>query len=622
MALKPASLQWSDDGRLLSLDYGDVYFQSGEGLDESRYVFLEQNKLADRFAALDNMSFTVAELGFGTGLNFLLTADLFLNTAPATAQLDYVAFEKHPILKSDLEKIYRHWPELAPIADEILRLYPPMTEGMHTISLAHGRIRLILVYGDVTDTLPQMIGNADCWYLDGFAPDRNDAMWSEQVLSQIAARTKPGGTLSTFTVAGDVRRGLLAHGFNVEKVKGFGIKWSMTVATMTGTPATAPGMKTIAVIGAGIAGCSIARALADRGHRIALIDRAESFCTGASGNTVGVVYPKMTVDPSPMGAYHLSAFSHARNDLLSRRITSWSNCGVLHKGIDDEHTERHRDMIQRNAFPADLAVHWHGDGLFQSMAGMVRPREWASQLIDHPYVQKLYAQNIGKISRTEKQWRVYGPNENALIDADIVIVACGWHSKLFDQTSWVPLQSLRGQLTHLTPTHESKRIRHVLCHDGYISPLLEEGFHLAGATFTRELPDSDATRDADDIYNVNKLKQHLPQLHLEEKNITGNRAAFRAATPDKLPMIGPVPKQDAFIARFRDGKTEETDLYYPDLYIATGFGAHGMTGAPFAAQLLSAMISDTPLPVVKDLLRHMLPERFILRDIKRGKTVQ
>lgn len=604
-------MQWSDDGRLVSLDYGDVYFQSGGGLDESRYVFLEQNNLGTRFSQTDNMSFAVAELGFGTGLNFLLTARLFLDTAPDTAQLDYVAFEKHPILKSDLEKIYRHWPELAAISDEIIRLYPPMTEGMHRLSFANGRIRLTLVYGDAADTMPQTIGAFDCWFLDGFAPDCNGEMWQDQLIAGIAKRTKPGGTLSTFTVSGPVRRSLAAYGFDVGKVKGFGIKWSMTVARMKGEAPAPSDKKAIAVIGAGIAGCSIARALADQGHRTVIIDRAESFCTGASGNAVGVVYPKLTVDPSPMGSYHLTAFSHARNDLLSRRIASWKNCGVLHKDLDEETADRHRNMIQRNQFPADVAVHWKNDGLFQSLAGTVSPRDWAATLIDHPHVQKLYAKDIASLARMDDKWTLTTSSGDAMIEADIVIIACGWHSQLFSQTAELPLQSLRGQLTHLTPTKESARIRHVLCHDGYIAPLNEEGFHVVGATFSRELPEPQETRAEDDLHNIGKLKQHLPQLGLSEKNITGHRASFRAATPDKLPMIGPVPVRAAFI--------DNTPEHYPALYLATGFGAHGMTGAPLAAQLLAAMISDTPLPVPEDLLQHVLPERFILRDIKRKR---
>ena len=101
---------------------------------------------------------------------------------------------------------------------------------------------------------------------------------------------------------------------------------------------------------------------------------------------------------------------------------------------------------------------------------------------------------------------------------------------------------------------------------------------------------------------------------------TGYRHFFRAATPDKLPMIGPVPVRETFIDKFANGNDVATPLHYPDLYVATGFGAHGMTGAPLAARILSAMISDTPLPVLQSLLHHLLPERFILRDIKRKRT--
>ncbi|MCK4945688.1 MAG: hypothetical protein KAI61_01420, partial [Alphaproteobacteria bacterium] len=73
MALKPANLQWSDDGALRSLDFGDIYFQPGQGSEESYFVFPEQNRLPERFPSLSDENFSIAELGFGTGLNFLLT---------------------------------------------------------------------------------------------------------------------------------------------------------------------------------------------------------------------------------------------------------------------------------------------------------------------------------------------------------------------------------------------------------------------------------------------------------------------------------------------------------------------------------------------------------------------
>ena len=232
MALKPARLQWAENGTLTSADYGDVYFQPQDAAGESRYVFLDGNNLPARFAALqDKTAFHVAELGFGTGLNFLLTAKAFKDHAPSNARLVYVSFEKHPVAIDDLARIHAHWPELATLAQNLQAQYPPMAEGMHQITI--GNMRLILVFGDIADTLPQTQGMFDAWYLDGFAPAKNPGMWDGALFRHMALRTQPDGTAATFSAAGHVRRGLTAAGFTVQKTKGFGTKRDMTVSTMT-----------------------------------------------------------------------------------------------------------------------------------------------------------------------------------------------------------------------------------------------------------------------------------------------------------------------------------------------------------------------------------------------------
>jgi tRNA 5-methylaminomethyl-2-thiouridine biosynthesis bifunctional protein len=164
VALKPARLQWSDDGRLVNLDYDDVYFQSGQALAESDYVFLQHNNLPARFAAPDLERFDIGELGFGSGLNFLLSAKLFLETAPPDAVLTYVSIEKHPIPADMLATVYAHWPALVDISDALLAAYPPLLEGFHTLRLMQGRIRLILCFGDVKTVLPDLHGLFDAWY--------------------------------------------------------------------------------------------------------------------------------------------------------------------------------------------------------------------------------------------------------------------------------------------------------------------------------------------------------------------------------------------------------------------------------------------------------------------------
>jgi tRNA 5-methylaminomethyl-2-thiouridine biosynthesis bifunctional protein len=601
LTLKPARLQWAADGSPASAEYGDIYFQPGKGLEESRYVFLRCNRLEERFPVAD--VFRIAELGFGTGLNFLLTAELWRKTAKPGARLFYVSIEKHPVEKADLARIYASWPQLKPFTDEILRQYPPLAAGFHHIHF--DGIHLMLLFGDVAEVLPglggaqrresefarEARGKFDAWYLDGFSPAKNPAMWEERLFPLIAARTAEGGTLSTFSSAGAVRRGLEGAGFSVEKMQGFGGKREMTVASLRageGRPSPA-WEKGVTVLGAGLAGCSAARALASRGVKVTVIDRQPAPAMETSGNAVGILYPKLTVDPSPMGLFHLHGFCYTRALLEKMRLPSWTPCGVLRLDLDDEDRARTKALLEKNGWPADLARAGEG-GLFHETAGYLSPPEFCRALLDHPGIKTIYSKNIDALPE--------GP----------VVVALGNGSLRFSETAWLPLQALRGQTSILAATEKSRALRHVVCHEGYVTPAVGDAHHI-GATFQKEPVGDAALRDEDHAENLSKLQKNLPDFGARE--IVGGRAGWRATTPDKLPLIGACPDHAAFVRK--------EEKYIDGVYVSAGFGAHGLSGAPLAGEIVACLIAGDPPPAPLGLLPYLAPERFILRDLKRNK---
>ncbi|MDP2092230.1 MAG: bifunctional tRNA (5-methylaminomethyl-2-thiouridine)(34)-methyltransferase MnmD/FAD-dependent 5-carboxymethylaminomethyl-2-thiouridine(34) oxidoreductase MnmC, partial [Pseudohongiella sp.] len=98
--LEQADLHWQDDGAPFSARYGDVYFSRNGGLAETHHVFLEGNLLQQRWREQDAREhpgvFTVCELGFGTGLNFLSCWRLWQQTHCKRLRLHYISCEKHP----------------------------------------------------------------------------------------------------------------------------------------------------------------------------------------------------------------------------------------------------------------------------------------------------------------------------------------------------------------------------------------------------------------------------------------------------------------------------------------------------------------------------------------------
>lgn len=228
MPIQHAQLHWDDQGQPLSSTYDDVYFSRLSGLEETRYVFLQHNRLAERFAALQaGECLVVGETGFGTGLNFLCTWQLFRLHAPANACLHFISVEKFPLQVGDLQQALALWPELNELAGALQSLYPALLDGAQSIHLDEGRVRLSLLVGDAAEQLAGLDARVDAWFLDGFAPAKNPEMWTDALFQQLARLSAPGATLATFTSAGFVRRGLQAAGFAMQRSKGFGFKRQM-----------------------------------------------------------------------------------------------------------------------------------------------------------------------------------------------------------------------------------------------------------------------------------------------------------------------------------------------------------------------------------------------------------
>jgi tRNA 5-methylaminomethyl-2-thiouridine biosynthesis bifunctional protein len=232
-----ANIEWRENKgthQPYSLDFNDVYFNTEDGLDETEYVFISHNQLQQRFSEHNLSSFTIIETGFGTGLNFLVVSALWLKLAPKSATLHYIGIEKMPLSLADLTRAQALWPQFTEISQVFMTQYSTLKTGMNHFSIAAGRIQLALQADDILLALPKLLQMADAWLLDGFAPAKNAAMWSDEVFAQMARLSKTGTTFATFTSAGQVKRGLQTAGFAVNKHKGFGKKREMLSGVFIG----------------------------------------------------------------------------------------------------------------------------------------------------------------------------------------------------------------------------------------------------------------------------------------------------------------------------------------------------------------------------------------------------
>ncbi len=216
-------LEWREDTIPYSTRFGDAYFSHAGGLEETGHVFIGWNDLPARWPAMDHC--TIAELGFGTSLNFLETVRQWQGLRQPGATLTFISFELFPMSPYDMAHALSRWPQLAHLSPALISHWRDDAELLQVRPF--DGVELVVLFSDAATRLPMMEFTADAWYLDGFAPARNPAMWSAELMQAVFDRTGPGGTFATYTSAGWVRRNLQAAGFTVEKQAGFAGKREM-----------------------------------------------------------------------------------------------------------------------------------------------------------------------------------------------------------------------------------------------------------------------------------------------------------------------------------------------------------------------------------------------------------
>ena len=221
-----ARIKWLNN-QPYSTDFNDFYFSYDDGLKETQYVYIDKNNLVERFKNANTSTFTIVETGFGSGLNFLAVADCWLEHAPESAKLQFISIEKYPINLADLTQSHALWPQFSDISQELIQQYQTLKPDCNNFSLAAGRVELNLWACDVTEALSAINQTANAWFLDGFAPAKNQEMWTQEVFEHIARLSHLGTSFATFTSASHVRRGLQVAGFDCFKHKGFGRKREM-----------------------------------------------------------------------------------------------------------------------------------------------------------------------------------------------------------------------------------------------------------------------------------------------------------------------------------------------------------------------------------------------------------
>lgn len=607
------------DGTPVSAGFGDVYFSREGGIAETEHVFLRGNGLPERFCD----GFRIAELGFGTGLNFLVTWRAFQEAAPAGARLHYMAIEKFPLTPEMLHAALALQPELKDWAEQLLAHYPLRLPGWHRIHLP--QVTLTLGFGDVAALLPELNTAIDAWFLDGFAPAKNGDMWSEDVFAHIGRLSAAGATFATFTAASAVRRGLADVGFAVEKVAGYGRKREMLVGCFASDGGAAcaaveEGVRSaqreprsgrvrceaakappseIIILGAGIAGATLAQALAERGVRVTVLERG-AVAQGGSGNAAGVLFPQLTKRWTTSAAWYFTAY-----DFTLRQLARWRAEGLVFGGemlgmlrVPRHDAEALALQQLNDVLGLDAGmVRWVDAATASAQAGVklatgaayfphgtwVCPPELCAALLQHQNIT-LYTQTSAQtLTRVDGGWRVETQDGQVFEAADVAITAAA-ESAAFLGEYGVTLNRVAGQVSVFSAADVAAPLRSIVCHKGYVIPHGERV--LIGATYNHDDAVGVVT-DANHASNAADVENFLPGW-LRGAPVAG-RASVRATTPDRLPYVGQVAE---------------------GLWVSAGHGSRGMLSAPLAAEMIASALCGEMVPVTHDLCAAVNPLRF------------
>lgn len=620
------TISWLPDGTPYSTRFDDRY-HGEQGLAQAQDVFLRGCGLPAAWAGAPQ--WRILETGFGFGLNFLAAWSAWRADPARPRLLHFVSLEAWPVSADDLLRAAARHPELQELARELHAQYWGLLPGVHRLSFDGGRVLLTLCVGQAQAMLRQQLWEVDSVFLDGFSPERNPDLWNLETLKAMARHCRRGTRLATWTVARGVRDALTQCGFVVQKVAGlppkrdnlqarFDPRWQPRTSRQA--PEFAQPARCL-VLGAGLAGATVAASLARRGWQVTVLDAGATPAAGASGLPAGLFAPHLSPDDNLFARVSragVRAMLQQAGALLQAGL-DWSPAGVLERrppaqlGLPDDWScgpgldwsrPADAESLAAAGLPPDASACWH------ARAGWVRPARFIARLLEQPGIAWHPNSAVTRLARNASGlWQAFGGAGAPLAEAELVVLAAGpaCNALLVPlQGPQLPLQPVRGLMSWgLQPAPAEglppfavngggALMAHVPCEGGL-------AWHM-GATFERDvqrLPMTTEEQAAAHAHNWQRLQALVPgaaptlRPAFEGGQDLRAWAGVRCTAHDRMPIVGPV-----------------APATLPGLWVSTAMGARGLTRAMLCAELLAARLMGEPLPVEARLAQAMGCERL------------
>lgn len=595
--VKAQKVDWIDE-LPHSIDYDDRFFQA-DAINEIHDVFITPNNLEARFKKVSR--FSICELGFGFGMNFLVTAFLWSQSKQKSKMkiLDYVSIEEALPTKNQILRVIENFPELKEVGNCFIKHYSPLHNDMQRIDLPELNIRLTLIQNDAESALQNLLGFSnnliDAWYLDGFDPAKNKTMWNSSLSQLISLLSSNDSTFGTFTSAGFVKRNLTKFGFSVSKVDGFGNKRhkliGKKIATKHFKPIPHKDSLKIAIIGSGIAGSCVAYAAANHGIKVDVFEHGQETACGTSSNPIAAMYPRFSSSNTPYA--HLIAQSYFFADrLYSKFPNEYKKTGLLFTHFNKYQKEWLENMmslnrkdifqlLQKDEVQKEFGL--KSAGLKVLQGGYLLPQELCKRLQEHINI-KIYTNHCFESStENNSKLSLQFSNQDNSNQYDALVIANG--AGLLNITNGLKIS--KGQLVGLNGAQDIA-FPLPINSEGYILPPLN-GVTWIGSTHQKEFHDIQPSDEANQEL-INRTENNF-KISLNAKNNFLTEARIRVGSKDRLPIAGRASA-------------------HQNIYALGALGSRGFSLAPLMGEYIASQISSSPNPISTGIALSIDPMRF------------
>ena len=585
----------------------------------------------------------ILETRFGCGRHFLTTWLAWKNDPARSHMLHYVSLTNAPPQWRDLLASAALYPALLPLTQELAPHWFGLLPGFHRFSLDGGRVLLTLCVGDLTALLRQQQFVADLVHLNP-EPTLRPAQtpvsgWDVWAIKALARCCRRGTLLVTTAEATDFHADLKQGGFELQThqtdpttgfVHGqFNPRWSIKNARDTFiSPAATVG--TCAVIGAGLAGASVAAALAKRGWQVQVLDQGVAPAAGASGLPVGLVVPHVSADDCPLSRLSRSGVRMTLQEAqrLLQKGQDWDPTGVLERRVDGtpglpaNWPAPGQDWSQTTPFQVANAAWNQGiatdqPAIWHRQAAWLKPAQLIKAWLEQPGVTFQGQARVAALRQNGDEWELLNEQGEVLAHANRVVFAnasgaqaliesvqtalpalnicvkqlSGMHG-LLGQLSWALHSDSPNAAFPPFPVNGSGSVVPAVPLHGGMAWYIGSSYQLASKPAL-----ADDKNHAANLGRLNKLLPRLGQM-LAAQFDAGPINAWkqtRCVTADRLPLVGPLYKAEQ-----------------PSLWMCAGMGSRGMSFSVLCAELLAARWGAEPLAVDAGLAHSL--------DALRGST--